>query len=133
MNKLSILVIDDEPTARKMLQRLLERDGHSVVVASNGSEGVEFFKNALAQQKPFDLVITDYGMPQMNGKQVAQSIKALSPSVPIIMISGWDPDSSVDNDTLAAVDYLLNKPITSQEIRAAIKEVAKRRCLRVGI
>ncbi|MCX7642595.1 MAG: response regulator [Armatimonadetes bacterium] len=123
MNGLKILVIDDEPTMRKMLQRLLERDGHFVIAASTGSEGIDIFKSALAQGEPFNLVITDYGMPQMSGGQVAKSIKTLSPSTPVILLSGWDSASSIDDDVLVAVDCLLNKPVTNQEIRAAIKDV----------
>lgn len=123
MNSLNILVIDDEPTARRMLQRLLEQDGHVVVVASNGLEGINIFKNALEQKKPFDLVVTDYGMPQMNGGQVAKAVKALSPFTPVILLSGWDSASSIDTDIRSVVDYPLIKPISRQEIRVAIKEV----------
>ncbi|MCX7968826.1 MAG: response regulator [Armatimonadetes bacterium] len=133
MNSLNILVIDDEQVTQKMLQRLLERDGHFVVVASNGLEGIDIFKSALAQQKPFDIVITDYGMPQMNGMQVAKLIKTLSPSTPVIMLSGWDSASSIDSGIDALVDFLLNKPVTNREIRAAIKEaVMKRRSTRTA-
>lgn len=126
MKGLSILVIEDEPATRDMLQRLLEREGHSTVAASDGLEGIDIFKRALTQRKPFDLVITDYGMPQMNGMQVAKTIKSLSPSTPIIMLSGWESVSSVDNDSLAAVDFLLNKPVTNQELRSAIKQAMRK-------
>ncbi len=123
MSRLSILVIEDEPATRRMLQRLLERDGHFVVTAGNGLEGIDIFKSALSQQKPFDLVITDYGMPQMSGRDVAKTIKSLSPSTPVIIISGWDSTYSVDTDIRAVADCLLNKPVTNQEIRTAIKRV----------
>lgn len=123
MSRLSILVIEDEPATRRMLQRLLERDGHFVVTAGNGLEGIDIFKSALSQQKPFDLVITDYGMPQMSGRDVAKNIKSLSPSTPVIIISGWDSTCSVDTDIRAVADCLLNKPVTNQEIRTAIKRV----------
>lgn len=127
MKGLSILVIEDEPTTRNMLQRLLEREGHSTVAASDGLEGIDIFKRALSQRKPFDLVITDYGMPQMNGMQVAKTIKSLSPSTPIIMLSGWDSVSSLDSNSLEAVDFLLNKPVTNQELRSAIKQAMTKR------
>ncbi|MFN3420625.1 MAG: response regulator, partial [Armatimonadota bacterium] len=73
------------------------------------------------------LVITDYDLPQMNGMQVAKTIKSLSPSTPIIMLSGWEPVSSADSDSLATVDFLLNKPVTNQELRSAIKQVMTKR------
>jgi len=131
MNSLNILLIDDEPTTRKMLQRLLERDGHFVTAVDNGLEGIDTFKIALTQQKPFDLVITDYGMPRMNGGQVAKNIKALSPSTPVIMVSGWDSASSIEDSTLSVVDSLINKPVSMRELRAAIEKAMKRR--RTGI
>jgi len=127
MSGLNILVIDDEPTARDLLQRFLEREGHSVVALDSGQEGINVFKAALSQHKPFDLVITDFGMPQMNGGQVAKVIKSLSPSTPVILLSGWDSRGSVDTETLSMIDCLLEKPTTNQELRLAIKKVIAHR------
>ncbi|MFA0742763.1 MAG: hypothetical protein DFNUSKGM_002892 [Candidatus Fervidibacter sacchari] len=127
MNGLNILVIDDEHPARELLRRMLEKDGNSVVTAGSGQEGISIFEAALSQQKPFDLVITDFGMPQMNGGQVAKAIKSLSPSTPVILLSGWDSRSSADAETLSVIDCLLDKPTTGQELRLAIKKVIAQR------
>ncbi|MCS3920092.1 response regulator [Fervidibacter sacchari] len=127
MNGLNILVIDDEHPARELLRRMLEKDGHSVVTAGSGQEGISIFEAALSRQKPFDLVITDFGMPQMNGGQVAKAIKSLSPSTPVILLSGWDSRSSADAETLSVIDCLLDKPTTGQELRLAIKKVIAQR------
>jgi len=124
---MKILVIDDEPEARDLLRRLLEKDGHSVVTAGSGQEGISIFEDALLQQNPFDLVITDFGMPQMNGGQVAKAIKSLSPSTPIILLSGWDSRGNADNEVLSMIDCLLDKPTTGQELRLAIKRVIAQR------
>lgn len=123
MSGLNILVIDDESAMRDLLRRLLEREGHSVVVANDGLEGISTFKRALSQDKPFDLVITDFGMPQMNGGQVAKAIKSLSPSTPVILISGWDSRSSIDAEILAFVDWILDKPTTKRDLQNALKKV----------
>ncbi|MGQ9464067.1 MAG: response regulator [Candidatus Fervidibacter sp.] len=120
---LNILVIDDELAMRDLLRRLLEREGHSVVIASDGLEGISAFKHALSQNKSFDLVITDFGMPQMNGGQVAKAIKSLSPSTPVILISGWDSRSSIDDEILAFVDWILDKPTTKRDLQSALKKV----------
>ncbi len=124
---MNILVIDDEPEARDLLRRLLERDGHSVITASNGQEGISIFEAALSQQKPFDLVITDWGMPQMNGGQVARAIKSIAPSTPVVLLSGWDSQGSTDAGALSMIDCLLDKPTTGQELRLAIKRVIAQR------
>ena len=79
-----ILCIDDNThglTARRML---LEGVGHKVVVARGGREGLEKFKG-----EPFDLVIVDYVMPQMNGGEVVRQLKAASPGTPVILLSGY--------------------------------------------
>lgn len=123
MSGLNILVIDDELAMRDLLRRLLERDGHFVVIASDGLEGINAFKHALSQNKPFDLVITDFGMPQMNGGQVTKAIKSLSPSTPVILISGWDSRSSIDAETLNFVDWILDKPTTRRDLQNALKKV----------
>ena len=62
---LSILVVDDSMANRKLLQRLLERRGHSCVTASDGVEAVDRVKESLAENKPFDTVLLDYEMPQV--------------------------------------------------------------------
>jgi CheY-like chemotaxis protein len=124
---MKILVIDDEPEARDLLRRLLEKDGHSVITAGSGQEGISIFEDALLQQNPFDLVITDFGMPQMNGGQVAKAIKSLSPSTPIILFSGWDSRGNADSEVLSMIDCLLDKPTTGQELRLAIKRVIAQR------
>jgi CheY-like chemotaxis protein len=56
---MKILVIDDEPEARDLLRRLLEKDGHSVITAGSGQEGISIFEDALLQQNPFASAVID--------------------------------------------------------------------------
>ncbi len=127
MSQLRILVIDDEAEARWLLQRLLERDGHKVVTASEGWEGVSLFQQALDEGSPFDLVITDWSMPTMHGGRVVQAIRTLSPQTPIILLSGWDSREHLDPAITQIVDSLLVKPSTLQELRLAIRKVLSSR------
>src|SRR5690606_13033330 len=71
VNRLRILVIDDDPILLKSLRDILESDGHWVVAANDGREGVGAFHAAREQSKPFDAVITDLGMPYLDGRKVA--------------------------------------------------------------
>lgn len=59
----------------------------------------------------------------MNGGQVAKAIKSLSPSTPVILISGWDSRSSIDAEILAFVDWILDKPTTKRDLQNALKKV----------
>ncbi len=78
-----ILVIDDEPSALDLLQRILEGEGYAVEVASNGLEGVELFR-----LRPCDLVISDMVMPVKDGLQTILELRDIAPNLPVIAISG---------------------------------------------
>ena len=69
-----ILCIDDEPLLREMMKQILESGGHSVEVADGGQSGLELFRLASARGEPFKVVITDLGMPYLEGRQVANTL-----------------------------------------------------------
>ena len=78
-----ILVVDDDQVVRLFLRAVLERQGHSVVEAENGDEGLRYYRAA-----PADLVITDIQMPVMDGLQMIQELRSAFPTAKIIAISG---------------------------------------------
>src|SRR4030066_392195 len=79
-----ILVIDDEETVREVLEKMLSQVDHRVTVAQNGDEGIRLF-----DEKEFDIVLTDLGMPGMSDWDVCRAIKQKNPRIPIGMITGW--------------------------------------------
>ncbi len=123
MTTLRVLFIDDEDEIREVLSRLLERLGHTVVAARDGQEGLALFVSALQQGQPFDLVITDWGMPHLNGGQVAKAVKEQSPETVVLLLSGWDSRERLDEETLQCVDMVLDKPVTRRELERAIRTV----------
>jgi CheY-like chemotaxis protein len=68
---LRILVVDDDPQLLKSLRDTLEGDGHTIVAANGGQDGIDLFRTALTDKQLFDAVITDLGMPYVDGRQVA--------------------------------------------------------------
>ena len=78
-----ILVVDDDKVMRLLLRAMLERQGHSVVEAENGDEGLSYYRAA-----PTDLVITDIQMPVMDGLQMIKALRGDFPTAKIIAISG---------------------------------------------
>jgi signal transduction histidine kinase/ActR/RegA family two-component response regulator/HAMP domain-containing protein len=120
---LHILCIDDEPLLRGVMKEILEAEGHTVDLADNGQSGVERFRGASTGDHPFSVVITDLGMPQLNGNQVAQIVKRESPSTPVIMLTGWGTMMNVDGSATADVDGVLSKPPRIQEIRELLHRV----------
>ncbi len=124
---LRILVIDDEPFVREFLKRALEQEGHQVEVAQDGNHGMEKFMEGLSCGKPFDIVITDLGMPYLDGKTLTRMIKERSPTTTVIITSGWNIDQSDGNARDAAgADFLLPKPVSLEQLRMAISACVKK-------
>ncbi len=117
----TILVIDDESNIRKLLAKILSKDGHEVAVAEDGKVGLE-----ICQMFSFDLIITDIIMPEVEGLEVIQQLKQSQPKVKIIAMSGGGHLSPQDYlemaETLGAA-ATISKPFTKQEVVAAIDAV----------
>ena len=122
---LRILFVDDEPLLRELVKEILECDGHSVEAADGGQTGLDAFRAAQKRQQPFDVVVTDLGMPHLDGRQLAQILKTESPSTPIIMMTGWGTFTRGE-DLPAQVDGLLNKPPKISELHEALRKVTQR-------
>jgi signal transduction histidine kinase/ActR/RegA family two-component response regulator len=117
---LRILIVDDDPLLLKSLRETLEGDGHMLVTASGGQDGVDLFRKALNDNEPFDAVMTDLGMPYVDGRQVASFVKAASPATPVILLTGWGQRLMTEGDRPANVDILLSKPPKLRELREAL-------------
>jgi signal transduction histidine kinase/CheY-like chemotaxis protein len=122
-SRLRILVVDDDPLLIKSLRDALETDGHVVVTANGGQAGIDAFQIASGSDKPFDVVITDLGMPHVDGRKVATAVKNASPATPVIMLTGWGQRIVSEKDVPSHVDHVLNKPPKLHELRLALAEV----------
>jgi two-component system response regulator PilR (NtrC family) len=120
----SILVIDDEEIMRDILQTLLEREGYSVRLATNGSDGLD-----LARSLPFDAVIVDVMMPGIDGLQVLEELHKQDEELPVIMITAY---ASMENAIAAmkkgAFDYI-TKPFKNDEVLVVLRNAIERRQL----
>jgi CheY-like chemotaxis protein len=115
-----LLVVDDDPLLLRSLRDILEADGHQVTTASAGQDGVDAFSAALARREAFTVVLTDLGMPHMDGRRVARAIKALSPSTPVILLTGWGQRLLDEGDIPEHVDLVLSKPPKVRTLREAL-------------
>jgi signal transduction histidine kinase/CheY-like chemotaxis protein len=120
--RLRILLVDDDPLLIKSLQDTLQEDGHLITVTAGGQAGIDAF-TAAQREDSFDIVITDLGMPHVDGRKVASSVKALSPATPVVLLTGWGQRLIAENDTPSHVDKVLAKPPRLHELRAALAEL----------
>jgi PAS domain S-box-containing protein len=121
--RLRLLLVDDDPLIIKSLRDTLGGDGHLITAADSGQKGIEAFIAAEKRGEPFAVVITDLGMPHVDGRKVAAAVKAASPSTPVILLSGWGQRLVAQNDVPPHVDRVLNKPPKLHELRSALAEL----------
>jgi CheY-like chemotaxis protein len=86
MKHLTLLCVDDDPRIRGFYEALLGSHGYEVIVASSGRQALKVFHS----NQEIDAVILDYEMPGMNGVELAAKLKLSNPTIPVIMISGYD-------------------------------------------
>jgi CheY-like chemotaxis protein len=115
-----ILIVDDDPLLLKSLRDTLESEGHDVTVAAGGQAGINAFVESHAAGTPFPLVITDLGMPHVDGRKVAATIKASVPETMVIMLTGWGRRLVAEGEVPAGVDLVLAKPPKLLELRSAL-------------
>ena len=118
-----ILVVDDDPLLIKSLRDILETDGHFVVTANGGQAGIDAFRSAKENGEPFAVVITDLGMPYVDGRKVAASVKEISPQTPVILLTGWGQRLLTEGNIPPHADRLLSKPPRLRELREALAQV----------
>ena len=117
---LNILCIDDEAQIREIMNDCLTHCHHRIKLASGGKQGIELFRDARLENKPYEVVITDLGMPEVDGHQVARAIKKESPDTPVIMMTGWGSMMKADGETAPEVDALVGKPPRLEELNALL-------------
>jgi len=115
-----VLIVDDDPAILMSLREALELDGHEVVSAAGGQEGIDAFRSSVAKGEQFGIVITDLGMPFVDGRKVAAAIKECSATTPVILLTGWGQRMISDGDVPAHVDGVLSKPPQLRRLREVI-------------
>jgi PAS domain S-box-containing protein len=118
-----LLIVDDDPVVLKSLRETLTDDGHQVVVASGGQQGIDAFNAALASHEAFAVVITDLGMPYVDGRKVASAVKLASPETPVILLTGWGQRMVAEGEIPRNVDRVLSKPPKVRELREALASI----------
>jgi CheY-like chemotaxis protein len=110
-----ILVVDDESLVRQSVNILLQGDGYRVHEAKSGAEAL-----ALFEPGKFDMVFTDYLMPEMRGDQLAAAIKERSPNQPVVMLTAFLEKFKPSDPPPGGVDSIICKPFALDTLRTAL-------------
>ena len=120
-----LLFVDDDPNLLDASRRLLERLGYIVTTACNGSEAIDILKD---DHDVYDVVITDYDMPGMNGVEFALAAREFLLDMPIILFSG---KIDLKNETIikkAGMAAIVKKPCRIKELDAVVRDVINAGC-----
>jgi len=116
---LTILVVEDEPTVRRLMARVLERDGFRVRTASSGREALDHWTDYAGV---VDLVLTDVVMPGgVSGTQLGRELRNRHPDLPVVYTSGYDPDYDPSDVTMVPGENFVPKPATADQLLAVIR------------
>lgn len=115
---MQVLVVEDEQRMAELLRQGLEEEGHSVILAANGRDGV-----AMAESHPFDAIVLDVMLPGMDGFSVARRLRSARNQTPILMLTARDTaEDVVEGLNLGADDYLV-KPFSFDVLLARLRAV----------
>ncbi len=112
-----VMVVDDEKMVRTILEKLLSLKGHSVIQADSGEAALR-----LAESYELDVVFTDLGMPEMNGRQLARELRDRYPDLPIVLLTGDTEAGEPGGD----VDVVLSKPFKIDQLEITIQDIMRK-------
>ena len=112
----TVLVVEDEPAVRHLVALALERSGYHVIAAADGERAVALFDG---HEGAIDLLVTDLRMPQMDGAELVRLLRARSPGLKVLCVSGY-PGAGTD---LTITEHYLGKPFSKADLLQKIRDV----------
>ena len=119
----TILLVEDEDDVRALAREVLERQGYTVVEASDGAQALQVYEK---ERERIDLILTDVVMPRMSGREMVDRVRASRPDMRVLYMSGYTADAIVRHGVLDQSMLLLGKPFTPVALIAKIREVLDR-------
>lgn len=118
---MQVLVVEDEPRLAALLQQGLEEEGHSVIVAADGVNGL-----SLARSHPFDVILLDVMLPKLDGFTVVRRLREAQNQTPILMLTARDAMGDIITGLDAGADDYLTKPFAFEVLLARVRSVSRR-------
>ena len=118
---MEILVVEDEPSMASLLRQGLEEEGHSVVLAADGADGL-----GVARDQEFDVIVLDLMLPKLDGLSVAQLLREDGNQTPILMLTAKDTSNDIVQGLDRGADDYLAKPFSFDELLARLRAVTRR-------
>ena len=121
----TILLVEDEPGVRQLMQRTLERSGYTVLKAPTATDAIAI---AAHHRRPIDLLVSDVVMPDVSGPDVAQRISTLHPAMKVLFVSGFTHHIAIEPCSMSPRAAFLAKPFTPLALTVKVRECLDARC-----
>ena len=118
-----VLIVDDDAWVLESISVSLRVAGHEITTAHSGSEAIQLLLDQAKQSNGFDLVITDLGMPDMNGSELAQQVKSISKNMPVVLLTGLAAQLDTESNSMPWVDAVLGKPPKRRELLEILQKL----------
>ncbi|MFN3344935.1 MAG: response regulator, partial [Chloroherpetonaceae bacterium] len=118
----TLLIVEDEPFMRTLLAKMLRTKGYSVLEAADGEEALTLFEK---QKKQIDLVLTDMGMPNIDGYELLKRLRCMKENIKIVVMTGYIDSEQTEKLAQEKVD-IISKPFDMAEMSAVIRNVLMR-------
>ena len=115
-----ILLVDDDVQLLSLAEKIIDRLGYNVISHASSRDALEIFRDLPGQ---FDLVITDFRMPGMNGAELSREILRINPEIPIIMCSGYSSDFGEEDAESLGIRWFIRKPLMKKDFATLIEDV----------
>ncbi len=122
MSPLRVLLVEDDDDNRELMAEVLASSGCEVLSAATGQDGLRTLS-----ESSVDVVVTDVGMPGMGGLEMAKAAKAIAPTVPVVVVTGWADREDIANARGKHVDAVLLKPVEPDALSQTISDLARGR------
>jgi DNA-binding response OmpR family regulator len=113
-----LLLVDDDETVRTAVGDMLRGAAYAVTLAGSGLEGIAKVRE---HDGPYDLVITDLGMPDVPGWEVVEAVKQVGATTPVVILSGFDRARATRRARELGVDLVISKPFDIQEFLTTVR------------
>lgn len=116
----TILVVEDERLLSEVWRRMLERRGYRVLLAGDGAEALTIYSD---NRPDISVVVLDFGLPKLNGREVYAKLKSSDPNVKVLLVSGYlSPEELLEIDPVTPLEFL-QKPIMPDELLAKLEKL----------
>ncbi|ACG72755.1 response regulator receiver protein [Anaeromyxobacter sp. K] len=115
-----VLLVEDDDDNRELMAEVLTASGCLVLSAASGQEGLKTLS-----EHSIDVVVTDVGMPGMGGLEMARAAKAIAPTVPVVIVTGWAERDDIARARGRDVDAVLIKPVDPDALTAAVNDAVQ--------